>query len=186
MTGERGGAGPPRALVMGRFQPFHLGHLDLARRALAGGGGLVVAVTGAQFNYIEKDPFTAGERLEMIHGSLSEDGADMSRCMVVPIENQFNAATWAGYLRAALPRFGRIYSGNAYVRTLLGDSGMAVEVPPMLDRMRLSGTRIRALMASGGDWRACVPPAAARVIDEAGGPARMAAILESGADPTSH
>lgn len=175
-----------RALVVGRFQPFHLGHLDLARRALDECGELVVAATGAQFNYIEKDPFTAGERLEMIHGSLAEDGADMSRCMAVAIDNLPNSAAWASHLRAALPRFERAYSGNEYVRMLLRDSGVRVESPPLLERERLSGTRIRGLLASGGDWRSCVPPAAARIIDEAGGPARMAAILGSGANPATH
>lgn len=174
------------ALVVGRFQPFHLGHLDLARRALDGHGGLVVAVTGAQFNYAEKHPFTAGERLDMIRGSLAEDGADMARCAAVPVENTPNSAAWPAHLRAALPEFGPAYSGNAYVRALLNDAGVEATEPPMLDRQNLSGTRVRDLLASGGDWRALVPPAAARVIERAGGEARMAAIRESGADPSRH
>jgi len=61
-----------RGLMMGRFQPFHLGHLDLVRQILKECDEVVIAITSSQFNYLEKDPFTAGERIEMIHNSLIE------------------------------------------------------------------------------------------------------------------
>ena len=66
---------------------------------------VIIAITSAQFNYLEKDPFTAGERMEMIHNSLKESSLDLNRCFVVSIENQFNIATWASYLKSALPAF---------------------------------------------------------------------------------
>ncbi len=171
--------------MVGRFQPFHLGHLHLAEQILKE-GDLAVAVAGAQFNHIEKDPFTAGERIEMIHASLAEAGADMARCTVSAVENQPNAAAWPAYLRSALPEFGAAYSGNAYVRALLKGAGIRAAEPAMLDRGNLSGSRIRSLMASGGNWRPLVPPAAARVIERAGGPARMAAITETDTDPNRY
>ena len=48
----------------------------------------------------------------------------MSRCFVIGIENQFNIATWSSYLKAALPQFDKVYSGNDYVKMLLADSGI--------------------------------------------------------------
>jgi len=74
-----------RGLVMGRFQPFHLGHLELVKQVLSECGGIIIAVTGSQFNYIEKDPFTAGERIEMIHESLKEAAIDLSQCYIFSI-----------------------------------------------------------------------------------------------------
>ena len=59
-----------RGLMMGRFQPFHLGHLELVKQILDECDEVIIAVTSSQFNYLEKDPFTAGERIEMIHNSL--------------------------------------------------------------------------------------------------------------------
>ena len=44
---------------MGRFQPFHLGHLDLVKQILKESDEIIILVTSAQFNYLEKDPFTA-------------------------------------------------------------------------------------------------------------------------------
>jgi len=68
-----------RGLMMGRFQPFHLGHLDLVKQILSECDEIIIAITSSQFNYLEKDPFTAGERIEMIHQSLKDDGVDLSR-----------------------------------------------------------------------------------------------------------
>jgi nicotinamide-nucleotide adenylyltransferase len=87
-----------RGLMMGRFQPFHLGHLDLVKQILSECDDVIIVITSSQFNYLAKDPFTAGERVEMIHNSINDAEIDQSRCFVIPIENQFNIATWAGYL----------------------------------------------------------------------------------------
>ena len=129
--------------MMGRFQPFHLGHLDLTKQILSECDEVVIALTGSQFNYIEKDPFTAGERLEMIHDSLKEGDVDLSRCFIVPIENQFNVATWASYIKSILPQFDKVYSGNEYVAMLLADSGYDVILPKFLDREKYNGTKIK-------------------------------------------
>ena len=68
-----------RGLMMGRFQPFHLGHLVLVKQILSECDEVIIAITSSQFNYLEKDPFTAGERIEMIHQSLKEASVDVSR-----------------------------------------------------------------------------------------------------------
>jgi nicotinamide-nucleotide adenylyltransferase len=52
-----------RGLMMGRFQPFHFGHLDLVRQILKECDEVIIAITSSQFNYLDKDPFTAGERI---------------------------------------------------------------------------------------------------------------------------
>ncbi len=171
---------------MGRFQPFHLGHLDLARQVLSECDEAIIAVTSAQFNYMEKDPFTAGERLEMVHASLLDAGLPLSRCFITAVENQPNIATWASYLRAALPSFDRVYSGNGYVSMLLADSSIEVARPDFLDRGRYNASGIRAKIASGGDWEGLVPPPVARMIREAGGRGRLEAISGSDTRPTEH
>ena len=175
-----------RGLVMGRFQPFHLGHLALARQVLDECDGLIVAITSAQFNYTEKDPFTAGERIEMIHGALAESGADMSACITTAIENQFNIATWGGYLRASLPEFGQVYSGNRYVSMLLSDLGVDVIEPKFFDRGIYNATLIRRMIASGGSWKSMVPHAVRVILERIDAPRRLATISESDTRPMEH
>ena len=172
---------------MGRFQPFHLGHLSLAKQILAECDGLIVAVTSAQFNYIKKDPFTAGERIEMIHGSLAETDTDMSTCFVTAVENQFNIATWGGYLMSALPKFERIYSGNPYVAMLLADLGINVIAPNFLDREQYNASAIRHMIASGDDnWQNLVPNATAQQLKKIDAKHRLSIIYDSDTRPTEH
>ena len=169
--------------MMGRFQPFHLGHLDLTKQILSECDEVVIALTGSQFNYIEKDPFTAGERIEIIHESLKEDGVDLSKCFIVPIENQFNIATWASYLKSILPQFEKVYSGNDYVTMLLANSGYDVIQPKFLDREKYNGTQIRKMILNDQDWEKCIPSAASKIIKKIHGVNRIKTISKTDTKP---
>ena len=171
---------------MGRFQPFHLGHLELTKQILSECDEVVVAITSSQFNYLEKDPFTAGERIEMIHNSLNESGVDLSKCFIVGIENQFNIATWASYLKSALPHFDKVYSGNEYVRMLLADSGIDVVIPKFLDRPQYNATRIRKMIVNDENWKDLVPNAVANILEKINGQNRLKTICSSDTKPTEH
>ena len=171
---------------MGRFQPFHLGHLDLVKQILEQCDDVIITITSSQFNYLEKDPFTAGERIEMIHNSLKESGVDLSRCIVVAIENQFNIATWASYLKAALHHFDKVYSGNDYVKMLLADSAIDVVPPKFLDRAQYNATRIRSMILSGDNWQALVPNAVVKFLEKINGKKRLDVISKSDTKPTEH
>ncbi len=175
-----------RALTMGRFQPFHLGHLDLVKKILAENDEVIVAVTSSQFNYLAKDPFTAGERVEMIHHALKEDKVDMSKCFIIPIENQFNVATWASYLQSTLPKFDRVYSGNDYVHMLLADAKINVIKPKFLDRGKYNATSIRKMMIQDNDWQKLVPKAVAEIIEKIDGVNRLKVITKSDTKPTEY
>ena len=175
-----------RGLMMGRFQPFHLGHLELAKQILKECDEVIVAITSAQFNYLEKDPFTSGERIEMIHNSLKESDIDLSRCFIVAIENQFNIATWASYLKTALPHFDKVYSGNDYVKMLLADSAIDVVSPKFLDRTQYNATRIRSMILSGDNWQSLVPTAVAKFLDKINAKNRLDIISKSDTTPTEY
>lgn len=175
-----------RGLMMGRFQPFHLGHLDLAKQILKECDEVIIAITSSQFNYLQKDPFTAGERIEMIHNSLKESAIDLSRCIVVAIENQFNIATWASYLKAALPHFDKVYSGNEYVKMLLADSAIDVVPPKFLDRTKYNATNIRSMIISGDDWQKLVPNTVVKFLEKINAKNRLDIISKSDTKPTEH
>ena len=171
---------------MGRFQPFHLGHLDLVNQILSECDDLIIAITSSQFSYLEKDPFTAGERIEMIHNSLKESSIDMSRCYVVALENQFNIATWASYLKSSLPNFDKVYSGNDYVSMLLSDSGVTVAKPDFLKRDQYNATQIRSLIMSDSEWKNYVPNAVFELLTKIKAKHRLNVISKSDTNPTQH
>ena len=175
-----------RGLMMGRFQPFHLGHMDLVTQILSECDEVIIAITSSQFNYLEKDPFTAGERIEMIHNSLKESSIDMDRCYVLAIENQLNISTWASYLKSALPAFGKVYSGNDYVSMLLSDSGISVIKPEFLKREHYNATKIRSMIISDDDWEHHVPRAVFELLTQINAKNRLSVISKSDTNPTQH
>jgi len=171
---------------MGRFQPFHLGHLNLVKQILDDCDEVIIVITSSQFNYLEKDPFTAGERIEMIHASLKESNIDLSRCFILTIENQFNVATWASYLKSMLPNFDKVYSGNEYVKMLLADSGINVVVPKFLDRTLFNATNVRKMIVADGNWQNLVSSSVAIFIEKINGKQRLEIISKSDTKPTEH
>ena len=175
-----------RGLMMGRFQPFHLGHLNLVKQILKDCDEVIIAVTSSQFNYLEKDPFTAGERIEMIHDSIKESDVDLSRCIILSLENQFNVATWLSYLKSMLPHFDKIYSGNDYVKMLLADSNIEVVTPEFLDRRQFNATKIRSMIICDEKWKELLPPAVTEFIKKINGKNRLQIISKSDTKPTEH
>lgn len=171
---------------MGRFQPFHLGHLDLVKQILDQCDEVIIAITSSQFNYLEKDPFTAGERIEMIHDSLKESEINLSRCFIVAIENQFNIATWSSFLKSALPHFDKVYSGNDYVKMLLADSLIDVITPKFLERSQYNASHIRQMIISDDNWQILVPEAVAKFLQKINGKKRLEIISKSDTKPTEH
>ncbi|MEM0442500.1 MAG: nicotinamide-nucleotide adenylyltransferase [Candidatus Nitrosocaldus sp.] len=176
-----------RALIIGRFQPFHNGHLMLARDVLKECDELIIAVASAQFNYLEKDPFTAGERVWMIHDALRDEQIDglsmVERCYILAIPNDENNARWYAHLRSYLPPFHIVYTGNEYVAMLLSREGIKVKAPRLFKRDEYNASRIRALMLEGKEWRHLVPKAVAKVIDEIDGVERLRIIARAESKP---
>ena len=162
-----------RGLLIGRFQPFHRGHLEVVRKVRADRptAPLLIGVGTADESYTWDNPFTAGERIEMIERALAEAKVDSTS--VVPIADIHRHALWVRYLEGLLPPFDRVYTNNELTRLLFEKAGYTVEGTPLYDRARFEGVRIRTAMADGKDWKDRVPPAVARYLDSIEAPARL-------------
>jgi nicotinamide-nucleotide adenylyltransferase len=161
-----------RGLMIGRFQPFHKGHLELAKQILQNCEELIIAIGSAQFNYSYSDPFTAGERATMAHAALVESKLDMSRCYIIPIINDENNAQWFAHLKSMVPSFEIIYSGNDFVGILL--KGQAEVLQPKFSKKKLyNGTYIRKLMINSNRWKEYVPNSVVEVIEKIDGVNRV-------------
>lgn len=174
-----------RGLLVGRFQPFHRGHLAVVTsiRAARPADPLLLGVGSAQEAYTEENPFTAGERLEMIQRALVE--AKLSGCEALPVVDIQRHALWVAHLESLLPPFDRIYTNNPLTRLLFERAGYAVESPALVDRESFEGAQVRALMASGGAWKERVPPSVALYLDEIGGAERVRLLRGRLAGPPS-
>lgn len=173
-----------RALFPGRFQPPHWGHVYAVKEILKEVDEVVVVVGSAQFNYILKDPFTAGERVWMLREALREGDVDLSRVVVIPIPNVENNWEWLGRVRSYVPPFQVVYTGNPFVALLFREAGFEVRQQPMYQREVYSSTRVRELMLRGDPaWESLVPRSVAEIVKAIGGIERLKIAAAGEADP---
>ena len=93
------------AVLIGRFQPFHNGHLQLLEHALSVADSVVV-VLGSSFQARNaKNPFTWEERAAMISATLAE--ATASRVSFAPVRDYYDDRKWSAAVTAAVCAPGR-------------------------------------------------------------------------------
>lgn len=161
-----------RGLFVGRFQPFHDGHRRAIETIADEVDELVVAVGSAGRSHALENPFTGGERVEMVLRAV--EVADVSIPVhPIPLRDVDRNAVWVSHVRSQCPPFSVVYSHNPLVVRLFREAGVPVGTFPTYDRDRYEGTRIRRLMREGGDWRTLVPDPVAVVVDRADGVTRL-------------
>lgn len=167
-----------RGLLVGRFQPFHRGHLNAVETIRRGrpGAALLLAIGSAEESYTWKNPFTAGERFEMMDRALGGEGEP--RVHLVPVADIRRHAQWVRYLESLLPSFDRVYTNNPLTRLLFERAGYEVESPPLYSRAKFEGEHIRGCLAKDQGWRPLVPPAVAAYLTEIDAPHRLATLQE--------
>jgi len=162
-----------RVLFIGRFQPFHLGHLGAVEWLLERFEEVVVCIGMASESFTWRNPFTAGERLLMIRRSLVERGVDLSRIITVTAPTLEVNTSSLYYMLELAPPVDAIATANPVVRMIAAHMGVRCVCPPLLERNRLRGSVVRRLIALGGDWRSLVPSGTASVIEEVDGVERL-------------
>lgn len=75
------------AVVIGRFQPFHNGHLKMLRKALETGEKVIIILGSARCARNIKNPFTAEEREMMIRSCLNHE--ENARLTVVAVRDYY-------------------------------------------------------------------------------------------------
>jgi nicotinamide-nucleotide adenylyltransferase len=170
-----------RGLLVGRFQPLHLGHLAVVReiRAARPDEPLILGVGSAQASFSWKNPFTAGERLEMIAAAISEAG--LSGIEAIPIPDLGRYSLWVAHVESFLPKFDRVYTNNPLTQTLFERAGYPVTTPTVVDRDQFEGERVRLALADDRGWKEAVPPAVAAWLARAKAPERLR-VLRAGPD----
>ncbi len=162
-----------RGLFVGRFQPFHLGHLSGIKAALGRVEELIIVVGSAEYSHSDKNPFTAGERVEMIRTALKEASIDPSTYVIIPIRDVHIHATWAPFIVSQVPRFDIVFTNEALTSRLFKEHGLRVERIPFFDRTVYSATEIRERILRGKNWESLVPKSVAELLVSFGGIERI-------------
>jgi len=168
-----------RGLFVGRFQPFHLGHLKAIKDVLKEVEELVIVIGSAQYSHSVNNPFTAGERLVMIRKALEEAGIDYSRIWVVQVPDVHLHMMWVSAVEGYTPRFDVVYSNEPLTRRLFIEARYKVKAIRFHERRLYSSTEIRERMLKDESWEELVPKSVAAFIKEIDGINRLRDLSKS-------
>ena len=162
-----------RAVFIGRFQPFHYGHLYAIKTILGEVNELILVVGSAQMSHEYNNPFTAGERIEMIQSALDAEKIDRYRYMIIPIIDAPAHRVWVSQVESQIPRFDVVYSNQSLTRRLLIEAGYEVRGIKLYERGKFEATEIRRRILNGEDWQDLVPIEVHKIVIEIDGENRI-------------
>ena len=152
-----------KGLILGRFQPLHMGHLSLFESVIDDGNELLICIGSSNENRTENNPYTSLERTRMIKSVLSKYDCKYDIFEIPDINNK---ELYVKHLESMVPKFDLVYSGNKIVKRLFENAGYSVIIPNLINREAWQGASIRQAMKVGEDWKMDVPSSVANIISE--------------------
>ena len=152
-----------KGLILGRFQPFHLGHLALIKNIINDHLEPLICIGSSQKGRSKENPFTKSERRKMIESVLESLKCNYE---IYEIPDINNYDLYVSHLKNLVPSFDVVYSGNSLVKKLFTEAGYKVIVPDMINRSVWEGSSIRQEILEGGDWETYVPQSVVGIISD--------------------
>ena len=114
-----------RGLFIGRFQPFHFGHLKDIKNALNEVDELIIGIGSSQEKHTKENPFSVEERIELIDYVLAAE--DIGNYTIFPIPDFFDDEKWVGHIEALVPKFDVVFTGNDWTERCFKKKGCKVK-----------------------------------------------------------
>ncbi|MEK6976030.1 MAG: nicotinamide-nucleotide adenylyltransferase [Candidatus Thermoplasmatota archaeon] len=162
-----------RALVVGRFQPVHKGHVALIARALEDCQQVVVGIGSAASKTSLRNPFTAAERRQLIAAAFPQEVAS-GRLTIVDVPDINNPPRWVEHVIGITGAIDRVFGNDDDTLALFDMANIPVASPGLMDRERCEASTIRVQLAEDDPaWRKAVPAAVAALLDQWGAGRRL-------------
>jgi cytidyltransferase-like protein len=172
-------------MIHGRFQPFHLGHLEYLRGAAARSDEVFVGITNPDPSRIrpepadplrhlpESNPYSYSERLLMVKAAAADLGLEPRRVHVIPFPVN-EPELWPAYVPDGVTQYLRLFSAWGGTKLdRMREAGYEVVILDEGAEKEISGADVREAMRSGDGWETLVSPGVADIIRElASAPAR--------------
>ncbi len=143
---------------------------------------MILGIGSAQESYTWRNPFTAGERFEMIDRALRE--AHFAGWLAFPIVDIERHSVWVSHVESLLPPFDVVHTNNPLTRLLFERAGYAVESPTLIERGRFEGETIRRALAKRVEWVDFVPPSVRDYLKELNAEERLKLLADRKENPT--
>jgi len=169
-----------RALYIGKFQPFHIGHRDVVKYIASQPDidEIVIHIGCGQWNYNNpnpdrtplENPFTREQRKEMVLKTLADEINKPVHIFhiddILPIRDPSTIYRWRDKFMAEAPDFDVFYCNRETTAKVFRELGK--EIRPFERDYQFSATFIREKIARGEAWEPMVPKQTAKIIKRDG------------------
>ena len=142
------------ALFIGRFQPFHKGHLYSLKKCFELADQVIVGIGSSQESGTENNPWDFEARKAMIE-SLDLQGDSLK---VVALPDYPDDEVWLKEVKERVGNFNVVVSNNEWVLSIMQKAGYKTVETGLFNREELEGVKIRQLMKDQDEsWKLRVP-----------------------------
>ena len=146
-----------RVAFIGRFQPFHRGHLSVVEDLLPKFDQVLVVIGSSDKFRTPENPFTVGERHAMAKETLEDLGVKPDKFKVVPLPDIDNDEKWVKHVVKTCPDFDAVaITENPRVEKLFRKDGKK-KVIKTKKKYAISATVVREEIKKGSDLQKYLP-----------------------------
>ena len=156
-----------KILFIGRFQPFHNGHLELIKNIKDQYEKIIIGIGSSQYGYDNDNPFTVEERRLMIEKTLKDN--NIKNYLIFEIPDIHDYPQWVSHVESIIPKFDAIITNNPLTIKLFKNKGYKVIKTKLYNRNIYSGKEIRKKISLNENWEKNVPKQVLNIINKING-----------------
>jgi nicotinamide-nucleotide adenylyltransferase len=160
-----------KALFIGRFQPFHNGHLKIIQNISEEYDEVIIGIGSSQYDHTLENPFSLDERKTMIIKTLEKN--DVKNYKIVIIPDIHNPPKWVDHVTSIISDFDIVISNSSLTKRLFSEKGYLVKETPLYNRKKYSGEKIRKQIINNESWEKLVPDQVYKIINDINGEERL-------------
>ncbi len=161
----------PIALYIGRFQPPHKGHISVIKEILKNFDKVIIGIGSSQEKNTYENPFSAGERIQMLKLSLKDLELPLTKFSFIKISDKFDDTTWVKEVLKKAGNFDAAFTNNAWTKFCFQDAGIKTKGTQYFAPHK--GALIRRKIAKGKPWDETVTKSAYEYILKIKGDVRI-------------
>jgi nicotinamide-nucleotide adenylyltransferase len=144
-----------KALFIGRFQPFHLGHLNVIEKISKQYEKIIIGIGSSQFRDNLNNPFSSEIRKKMIEKSLKTAKIYNYKIILIPDIN--DPPNWVNHILSIFSDFDVVITNNSFTKKLFEQNNFIVKNSQLYKKEKYSGKEIRRRIKEGYKWKDLVP-----------------------------
>ena len=159
-----------KGVFIGRFQPFHRGHLWVIESVHHRFDRFIIGIGSSQYHHTFSNPFTFDERKMMIQLVLDPHKISYE-CVAIP--DIHDPPHWVEHVRSILGSIDAVVTNNPETQALFAKEDILVISPGLYADHQYSGKAIRTRIKENKPWKHLVPSPVAAYIESISGSTRI-------------